>query len=153
MQNPNTMYRIELVLAKETSQEVLDVLKFLLAKQRTRLNMQVAIPNHPFFFTDGWMRLFEHHLTASLRRRAGGGWQFRVVGDTNGEEQDIGLFLRWLLPDIKDTNRPRRLAAVRNRARRQVSSINYFICKGALNVELVDDPIHALTNFHLRAAA
>jgi hypothetical protein len=154
LNNHATLYRIELVIDGGISHEVLNVLNYLLAKPRARMSMDIAPPNHPFFATPGWMGVF-NRATGSLRRvRATNCLVLRVCGENALEEQDIGLFLRWLQPHILNKGvRPRRLAVVRNKARVQTSSLSYFISNGKIDVCYVDQPLFSINNFHAKRAA
>jgi len=147
------MYRIELVLASDVPRGVLEVLQYMLSGPRAQLNIAIETPNHPLFGTPGWMRMFYHCAASSLKLRAGGTYRLAVRGESDSEEQDFGLFLRWLAPYIRDSNRPRRIAVVRNKARKQLACLNYFICQGKIGTEFVDQPLLSINNFYVRAAA
>lgn len=154
MSNPHTQYRIELVIEGSIPDHVLNVLSYLLARPKARMAMDIAPPNHPFFTIPGWMGLFNRSTGALKRVRATDCYVLRVCGENALEEQDVGLFLQWLLPSIRNKgNRPRRLAVVRNKARIQTSSVSYFLSNGKITAEYVDQPLLTINNYHAKRAA
>lgn len=151
--NPKTMYRIELVLNPSTPPEVLDVVRYMTGRKVAWPFTAATVPNHPFFFTPDWMKAFNRATSRSIARRTSGAYVLRLCGESALEEQDIGLFLRWLLPHVRLTHRPRRVAVVRNKARTQLPCLSYFVSEGALTAEFVEQPLLTINNFQARAAA
>lgn len=150
MKAPNTRYRIQVMLQGEPPSEVQAVLSYLLDRSKLRKMPSPAIPNHPFFMIGGWSSIFQQGFgRAKINSR--GQFKFTVTGETSLEEQDIALFLRWLTPYIEPTRRPKRIAVIRNNARRDLTCLSYFVYNEVLSMCFVNAPFMQITNFQAAA--
>ena len=137
MQNPPTKFNMEFLLHSLVDAQTLNILNFLKYNQSEQSRpMRTAVPNHHFFnCVPAWFTLLSKAKT-SLVLEDDGTWLFRSSGITKLEEQDIGLFLNWILPNVLSTrNKPLRLARVRNLARCRFASLSYFLRDGKLTMD------------------
>lgn len=124
------------MLRNNVPAEVTALIQFLMTKAKFREPLDIAIPQHSFFMIPGWANIFQranprlvrsHHNTINLIAK----------GTTQLEEQDIGLFLRWLQPYVAPHPRllgAQRLAEVSHECRPHGTGLVYFVNNEALCV-------------------
>ncbi len=137
MQNPPTKFNMEFLLHSLVDAQTLNILNFLKYNQSEQSRpVRTKVPNHQFFnCVPAWYTLLSKAKT-SLVLEDDGTWYFRSSGFTKLEEQDIGLFLNWILPNVLCARKkPLRLARVRNLARNSYTSLSYFLRDGKLTMD------------------
>lgn len=119
---PQTHFKIKVVIGKNTPPAILRLLTLMCGHQSPELSFLMenfTLPNHPFFHLPDWHLLF-NQARAHLRTGPDQTCRLTAVGRTDLEEQDIGLFLRWIqqyLSTASVFNPHETLATVRSEAR------------------------------------
>lgn len=134
---PLTNFRIQAILHGDIAPETIALLRYMCSKGPTRPALSVETPDHPFFKLPGWENVFQRGSArvVSTPRHT---FNLIVKGTTVLEEQDIALFLRWLLPNIMSTgNELKRIAEVRSAARNNRETLTYFVRNEELSVEFL----------------
>lgn len=152
MDNPSTGFRIRVVLKPDLPFEILSLLTFMLGNKAGQryAPKDIVVPPQHFFSNKEWMLLFQQSLS-TLQRRADRTLVLLSTGSTTLEEQDIGLFLRWLRPYVLNKGRrPCLIAVVRNNARPSRNDGLSYHCVGqSLSVTYNDRPLLSIKNFQV----
>lgn len=114
-----TGYKIDVALRADTPPQILAVLQWLIASGDDE--PAPSTPDHPFFQTARWASIlaggssyFDYGIGASedlgkatLTRGDDGTWQLKSYSSSKGYEDDLPLFLQWLLPHFQiDSTEP-----------------------------------------------
>ncbi len=152
MSNPITKFCLQIQLRPKTHEDVLEMIRFL-QQNHEGLNMPetTPIPTHLFFMSvPEWYLLFQD-AKVTLERAKNRNWVLMAEGTTALEEQDIGLFLRWLAPWAVSAckKRPMRLAVARCSARPDYSSVSYFLREHRITMDYTTKPTLSVNQFRM----
>lgn len=149
-----TRFCLQIHLRPSVPKDVLALIEFMRKnKNREEFPLDIPIPTHLFFMTvPKWSQLF---LDAKVQweRAKNKCWILSAEGMTDLEEQDIGLFLRWLCPYASSAKklRPMRLAVVRCTARQDYSSVSYFLRDQQITMDFTTKPSLSVNQFRMAA--